>query len=100
MKVLIIGGTSNISAAITRQLIQSGADVTLYNRGKTKVAFPCTVTTIVGNRYDHQAFEKQMADAGMFDCVIDMIGYDPEDVNSLNRAFKGRTPHHFCAYTH
>ena len=90
MKVLIIGGTGNISTAITRQLVQSGVDVTLYNRGKTEVNFP-GVTTITGDRYDHQVFEKQMADAGMFDCVIDMIGYDPEDVNSLIRAFEGRT---------
>jgi nucleoside-diphosphate-sugar epimerase len=91
MKVLIIGGTGNISTAISRQLIEQGVEVTLYNRGKTEINFPGDFKTIIGNRYDYQVFEKQMAEAGLYDCVVDMIGYDPEDVASLTRAFKGRT---------
>jgi nucleoside-diphosphate-sugar epimerase len=91
MKVLIIGGTGNISTAISRQLIDEGADVTIYNRGKTNIGFTGTYKTITGDRYDHHAFEKQMQDAALYDCVVDMIGYDPEDVASLIRVFKGRT---------
>ncbi len=89
MRILIIGGTGNISTATARILAARGEDVTLYNRGRSGAPIDCK--TITGDRYDHAAFEAQMAEAGTFDCVIDMIGYDPEDVRSLVRAFAGRT---------
>ncbi len=91
MSTLIIGGTGNISTAIARILLARGEDVTLYNRGRTAPQLPEGYRTIIGDRYDHVAFEAQMAEAEPFDCVIDMIGYDPEDVHSLVRAFGGRT---------
>ncbi|MCU0519951.1 MAG: NAD-dependent epimerase/dehydratase family protein [Anaerolineae bacterium] len=96
MRTLIIGGTGNISTATARILADRGEDVTLYNRGRTGAPAGCK--TIIGDRYDHAAFEAQVAEAGTFDCVIDMIGYDPEDVRSLVRAFSGRTEHLiFCS---
>ena len=90
MKVLIIGGTGNISTATARTLVARGDEVTLYNRGQRQVDIPGAYKTIIGDRYDHAAFEAQMAQAGTFDCVIDMIGYAPEDVESAVRAFAGR----------
>jgi nucleoside-diphosphate-sugar epimerase len=90
MKVLIIGGTGNISSAITRTLIERGEQVTLFNRGQTQVKIPGRYEVIVGDRYDHAEFEAQMAEAGLFDCAIDMIGYDPEDIESAIRALGGR----------
>jgi nucleoside-diphosphate-sugar epimerase len=98
MKVLIIGGTGNISTATARDLVARGSEVTLYNRGQRQVDIPGTYRTITGNRYDHAAFESQMAGAGAFDCVIDMIGYAPEDVESAVRAFAGRVEQYvFCS---
>jgi nucleoside-diphosphate-sugar epimerase len=91
MKVLIIGGTGNISTAITQQLIQDGADVTVYNRGLTGAEFKGPYQVIKGDRTDYHTFEKQMKDAQLFDCVIDMIGYNPQDAQSLIQAFSGRT---------
>jgi nucleoside-diphosphate-sugar epimerase len=91
MRVLIIGGTGNISTAITQQLIKDGADVTLYNRGLTGADIKGAYQVIKGDRTDYPTFEKQMKDAQLFDCVIDMIGYDPDDVQSLIRTFSGRT---------
>ncbi len=90
MKVLILGGTGLISTAITRQLLERGDDVTLYNRGRTEVRVPSGATTLHGDRKEYAAFEAQMADAGPFDAVIDMIGFVPEDAESLIRAFRGR----------
>ena len=41
MRILLIGGTGLISTAITRLLLEWGADdLTLYNRGKTEVRIP------------------------------------------------------------
>ena len=91
MKVLIIGGTGLISTAITRFLVERGDDVTIYNRGKQKAEIPETVRRILGDRKDYEAFEAQIVDAGTFDCVIDMIGFIPEETESAVRAFRGRT---------
>lgn len=98
MNVLIIGGTGLISAGITRLLLERGDRVTHYNRGQRSQEFAGRVTTVTGDRYNHPGFEVQMAALPRFDAVVDMIGYDPEDVRSLLRAFGGRTGHVvFCS---
>lgn len=98
MKVLIIGGTGNISTAITRILVERGDEVTLYNRGKTQARIPGDCKSIVGDRYDYAAFEAQMIEADTFDCVIDMIGLKPQDVESTIRSFAGRIGQYvFCS---
>lgn len=91
MKILIIGGTGLISTAISRQLLEAGHELTLYNRGETKPRIPEGYTLIKGDRDDFPTFENQMADAGEFDCVIDMVCFRPEQAESDIRAFKGRT---------
>ena len=98
MKILIIGGTGLISTAITRQLLERGDDVTLYNRGKSEARFPEGARSIHGDRKDYPAFEAAMASAGDFDAIIDMIGFVPEDAESAIRAFHGRAGHYvFCS---
>ncbi|MBI1277486.1 MAG: NAD-dependent epimerase/dehydratase family protein [Anaerolineaceae bacterium] len=98
MKVLIIGGTGLISTPLTHFLLERGDDVTLYNRGETPVRVPERTRMLHGNRQDYAAFENQMHEAGHFDCVIDMVGYDPGDGESVIRAFKGRVGHFiFCS---
>ena len=91
MKILIIGGTGLISTAISRQLLAAGHDLTLYNRGETEPRLPEGYHVMQGDRKDCAAFEAQMADAGEFDCVIDMICFEPAQAESDIRAFKGRT---------
>jgi nucleoside-diphosphate-sugar epimerase len=98
MKILIIGGTGLISTGITRLLLARGDDVIHYNRGQRSQEFAGRVTTVTGNRYDHAAFEAQMTELPHFDAVLDMIGYSLEDVESLVRAFGGKTGHLvFCS---
>jgi nucleoside-diphosphate-sugar epimerase len=99
MKVLIIGGTGLISTPMTRLLLERGDEVTHYNRGKFDLyPTPPGVKTIHGDRTDYATFERQMREAGPFDCVIDMVGYQPEDGESVVRAFKGRVGHFiFCS---
>ena len=93
MKILVLGGTGLISTGITHLLLERGDRVTHYNRGQRAHEFADRVTIMTGNRYDHQAFETQMAELPTFDAVLDMIGYRPEDVQSLVRAFGGKTGH-------
>lgn len=91
MRILIIGGTGLISTAITRQLLERGFDVTLFNRGKTPSRVSEGAKFLYGDRRDYPTFVQQMREAGTFDCVIEMIGYVREDAESLVQAFAGRT---------
>lgn len=90
MKVLIIGGTGNISTAIARILVERSDEVTLCNRGKTPACIPGAYKTISGDRYDYVAFEAQTMEADTFDCVIDIIAFRRQDVESTIRSFAGR----------
>ena len=86
MKVLLIGGSGNISPAIAAELLRMGAEVTVFNRGHHAV--PGT-SQITGDRYDTQDFLAKVA-GHEFDCVIDMICYHPKDAQTLVDAFSGR----------
>jgi nucleoside-diphosphate-sugar epimerase len=88
MKILIIGGTGNISIATTKQLIERGDEVVLFNRGTQPVEGTRQIT---GDRCNYTQFEAQMGEEGYFDCVIDMVAYHPDDAKSAVRAFAGRT---------
>lgn len=88
-RVVIIGGTGNISTSISRLLVEKGYDVTCFNRGVTKLEWlPEGVHTIVGDRWDRPAFEKAMQ-AEKFDYAIDMLCFDEQDALSDIRAFRG-----------
>ena len=91
MKVLIIGGTGNISTPITRRLAENGCELTLLNNDTRSFDFPGKVKIIHTDRSCYADFEKQTGELGIFDCVIDMVCYDPEEAASDVRAFKGKT---------
>ena len=90
MRILIIGGTGLISTPLTHFLLERGDDLTLYNRGATPSRVPAGTKVMTGDRQQYTAFEDQMRAAGSFDCVIDMVGYAPDDADSVVRAFDGR----------
>ncbi|GAB4467572.1 MAG: SDR family oxidoreductase [Armatimonadaceae bacterium] len=93
MDILILGGTGLISTPITAQLLEQGHSVTHYNRGKRDSSFDKQVETVLGDRYDHDGFVRQMDElqtGRKFDVVIEMIGFKPEDVEDLSRAFAGK----------
>ena len=87
MKVLIVGGTGNISTSIVSLLVQKGYEVTCFNRGQSGDV-PEGVRVIHGDRKDRGAFEKTMQ-AEEIDAAIDMICFNAEDAASSVRAFRG-----------
>ncbi len=88
-RVVIVGGTGNISTSITRLLIEKGFDVTCYNRGETHAeAIPAEARILKGDRRNRAEFERTMR-TEKFDYAIDMICYDAEDAESDIRAFAG-----------
>src|SRR5687768_12175212 len=88
MRVVVVGGTGNISVAVVRSLLEFGHDVTVYNRGRTDRPVPPGVRLLHGDRQDRAAFEVTMQ-AERFDAAIDMICYTAADAESDVRAFRG-----------
>jgi nucleoside-diphosphate-sugar epimerase len=98
MKILIIGGTGLISVSITKFLLDRGEDVTLFNRGQSFLPTHLGAKVVHGDRTDYTAFEEQIEKLGHFDVVMDMVGYKPEDGESVVRAFSGQVGHFiFCS---
>ena len=98
MKVLLLGGTGQISTGIVKALQSRGAAITVFNRGQTDNRLGPGVQQLTGDRNDFPAFERTMAAAGTWDVVIDMICFRPDQAESALRAFTGRCGHLiFCS---
>jgi nucleoside-diphosphate-sugar epimerase len=91
MRVLIIGGTGNISTPITRALLAQGHELVLFNYDKTPAPWANAAKIITGDRTHREEFRTKLAGLGTFDCVIDMICYEPEDAQCDIEVFRGRT---------
>jgi nucleoside-diphosphate-sugar epimerase len=99
MQLLIIGGTGNISTPITKMLQGKGHDITLFNNDQKWPEWLLhEVRVITGNRKDLPLFKDQIFKNGNFDCVIDMICFEPEDAGNDIAIFQGRTKQFiFCS---
>jgi nucleoside-diphosphate-sugar epimerase len=91
MRVLIIGGTGLISSTTTQVLTARGDAVVLFNRGKSTVPPAPGAKCVSGDRTDYPAFARQVSALGRFDAVIDMVGYQPADGDSVIQVFAGQT---------
>src|SRR5437867_1650688 len=88
MRVVVVGGTGNISTGVVKALLQFGHEVTVFNRGLRPGRLPDGVRHIRGDRADRAAFEATMR-AERFDAAVDMLCYTAEDAESDRRAFRG-----------
>ena len=90
MKALFVGGTGQISMAITRKLVKDGWDLYVLNRGNRTNELPEGVKTIIADINDEDAVLKAIE--GMhFDCIGEFIGFTVDQVERDYRLFKGRT---------
>ncbi len=92
MKVLVIGGTGNISRGIVAALQSRNHEVALFNRGQHVDAPLPDVRVIHGDRKHREDFEAKVS-AENWDAVIDMISFDADDAASAIRACRGRVGH-------
>jgi nucleoside-diphosphate-sugar epimerase len=76
VKVLIIGGTRFLGAAIARELVARGHNVTVLHRGRTTVNVPETVEHIHCEAHDPWEAEPHLKRG--FDAVIDTILTDSD----------------------
>lgn len=89
MKVLFIGGTGFISAAVSRLALARGIDLYHLNRGQrpSEVAGVKRLTADI-----HHRDQARAALAGHdFDVVVDWIAYGPADIERDLELFRGRT---------
>ena len=86
MRICVVGGTGNISAAIVQLLVEQGHEVTCFNRGRSGLV-PQGASLIRGDRRNRERFERTMQ-AGCFEAAIDMLCFDREDAASSVRAFR------------
>lgn len=97
MRVVVIGGTGNISRSIVRLLLTHGHEVTCYNRGITGPQEE-GVRHLQGDRMDYEAFVATMQKEN-FDAAIDMKCFTAADAESDVRAFAGVKHFVFCSTT-
>lgn len=89
MRVLFIGGTGNISSAVSRLAVARGIELVLLNRGTRE-------QTISGTRSlrvdidDVQAVSKAL-ECETFDAVVNWVAFVPGHVERDVRLFAGRT---------
>ncbi|HEU4701118.1 MAG TPA: NAD-dependent epimerase/dehydratase family protein [Conexibacter sp.] len=87
-RVVVVGGTGNISTPVVHLLAGAGHEVTVFSRGETTRALPEGVRVLRGDRQDRAAFEALMQ-RERFDAAYDMISFTAEDAASALRAFDG-----------
>jgi nucleoside-diphosphate-sugar epimerase len=79
MKVLFIGGTGNISLAVTQLAAARGIEVTLVRRGQRAAEMPEGVSTIVADIVDEATVAAALGDRH-FDAVVDWIAFTPDQI--------------------
>ena len=90
MKILIIGGTGTISAAISQKLAESEHELYLLNRGNLNGELPSRICFIKADINDEKEAEEKLY--GMdFDVVCDFIGFVKPQLERDFRLFNGRT---------
>jgi nucleoside-diphosphate-sugar epimerase len=96
MQVLVMGGTQFNGLALVRELVRSGHDVTILNRGKTAAALPAGVSRLVADRKEPESVRAALGGRD-FDCVYDISAYRPEDVRLMSELLRGRVGHYVFA---
>jgi nucleoside-diphosphate-sugar epimerase len=94
MRVLSIGGTGNISRAVTELLAEREVDLTLLNRGRGDT--PREVRSIRADIRDAPAAAAALRNE-RFDVVIDWIAFTPEHVATDIELFAGVSQYVFIS---
>ena len=88
MKVLLIGGTGNISSYVSKSLLEKGIDLYLLNRGHNNFDLP-GITHIKGDMRDRKEILNILNDQE-FDVVVDWIAFTLDHVEFDYELFKDK----------
>jgi nucleoside-diphosphate-sugar epimerase len=97
VRILVLGGTSFVGRAIVADALRTGADVTLFGRGKTGPELFPDLRRLIGDRDtgDYAALR-----AGSWDAVVDVSGYVPRHVGQAMDALAERTGRYLFISSH
>ena len=88
MRILLVGGTGNISSFVTELAAERGHEVTVLNRGRSPL--PDGVRGLVGDAGDPASVESAIG-AESFDVVANFRSFSPRQAADDIRIFSGRT---------
>jgi 2'-hydroxyisoflavone reductase len=86
MNILILGGGAFLGAAALDAALRRGHAITVFNRARSRSAWPRGVEALQGDRTDRDALERLAA--RRWDAVIDTCGYVPADVRASAEALR------------
>ncbi len=89
MKVLFIGGTGNISTAVSKLAVERGIELYLLNRGK-RASTLAGAKILVGDITKPDELRSVLKDH-TWDSVVDWIAFTENDVQRDFELFKGKT---------
>jgi nucleoside-diphosphate-sugar epimerase len=97
MRILVLGGTAFVGRSIVEDALRSGADVTLFGRGKTGTGLFPGLTRLTGDRDtgDYAALRD-----GSWDAVVDVSGYVPRHVGQAMDALGDRAGRYLFISSH
>ncbi|MEU5428908.1 NAD-dependent epimerase/dehydratase family protein [Streptomyces olivoreticuli] len=97
MRILVLGGTSFVGRAIVEDALRNGAEVTLFNRGRTGTGLFPDVPRRIGDRDtgDYAALGE-----GSWDAVVDVSGYVPRHVGQAMEALGDRVGRYLFISSH
>ncbi|MFF4987004.1 NAD-dependent epimerase/dehydratase family protein [Streptosporangium saharense] len=97
MRILVLGGTRFVGHAIVEAALRSGAEVTLFGRGRTGPGLFPHLTRLLGDRDtdDYAALRD-----GTWDAVVDVSGYVPRHVAGAMDALQDRVGRYLFISSH
>lgn len=97
VRILVLGGTSFVGRAIVEDALRTGAEVSLFSRGKTGPDLFTDLTRLIGDRDsgDYAALR-----TGSWDAVVDVSGYVPRHVGQAMDALGERAGRYVFISSH
>ncbi|WP_327065212.1 NAD-dependent epimerase/dehydratase family protein [Kitasatospora sp. NBC_01302] len=98
MRILVLGGTVFVGRAIVDEALRTGAEVTVFGRGRTGAELFPAVPRLIGDRDsgDYHALGR----AGDWDAVVDVSGYVPRHVGQAMAALGDRAGRYLFVSSH
>jgi 2'-hydroxyisoflavone reductase len=97
MRILVLGGTSFVGRAIVEDALRTGAEVSLFGRGKTGTDLFPGLTRLIGDR--DTGNYRALRD-GRWDAVVDVSGYIPRHVGQAMDALGDRAGRYLFISSH
>jgi len=91
MKILMIGGTGVISAAVTEKILNEGNELYLINRGNRNPSLKHPNLVVFTADIHDEKFIESLIKTMLFDVVVDFIAFEKNDVERSFRLFNKRT---------